>query len=256
MARAIWKAAVRFGPVSVPVKLYPAVVDTRVHSHLVHDADHQRLEQRMVCPEEDVVVDRAETVKGYEIADHEYVVVHPGELDILEPEASREIEVVEFVDASRVDPRYLDRTYFLGPDDDEQTYANLAAGLEQTRLAGMCRWVMREKAYIGVLESRDGLLRLITHRYADEIVPADSLEIRRAEPSLREKTIARRLVEELKEPFQPEQYQDEYEARLQSLVEQKARGREVALPRPRKPEPTREEELTSVLERSLDALRK
>lgn len=256
MSRAIWKASVRFGPVSVPVKLYPAVVDTRVHAHLIHDTDRQRLQQRMVCPAEDVVVDRAETVKGYEIADNEYVVVHPGELDILEPAAAREIEVVEFVDASHVDPRYLDRTYFLGPGDDEQMYVNLAAALEQTKLAGMCRWVMREKAYIGVLESRDGLVRLITHRYADEIVPADALEIGRAEPSLREKTIARRLVEELKEPFQPEQYHDEYEAKLQSLVEQKARGKTVTLPRPRKPEPTGAEELARVLERSLDALRK
>ncbi len=256
MSRAIWKASVRFGPVSVPVKLYPAVVDTRVHSHLLHEVDRQRLQQRMVCPAEDVVVDRAETVKGYEIADNEYVVVHPGELDILQPEASREIEVVEFVDAGHVDPRYLERTYFLGPGDDAQMYVNLAAALEQTKLAGMCRWVMREKAYIGVLESRAGSLRLITHRYADEIVPADALEIRRGEPSLREKTIARRLVEELKEPFQPEQYHDEYEAKLESLVEQKAKGKEVTLPRPRKPEPTREEELARVLERSLDALRK
>jgi DNA end-binding protein Ku len=256
MSRAVWKASVRFGPVGVPVKLYPAVVDTRVHSHLLHDTDRQRLQQRMVCPAGDVVVDPAETVKGYEIADNEYVVVHPGELDILEPQASREIEVVEFVDAGHVDPRYLDRTYFLGPDDDEQMYVNLAAALEQTKLAGVCRWVMRDKAYIGVLGSRDGLLRLITHRYAEEIVPADALEIRRAEPSLREKTIARRLVEELKEPFQPEQYHDEYEARLQSLIEQKARGKTVTLPRPRKPEPTPEEELASVLERSLDTLRK
>jgi DNA end-binding protein Ku len=242
--------------VNVPVKLYPAVVDTRVHAHLIHDTDRQRLQQRMVCPAEDVAVDRDETVKGYEIADNEYVVVHPGELDILQPEASREIEVVEFVDAGRVDPRYLDRTYFLGPDDDEQMYVDLAAGLEKTKLAGMCRWVMRDQSYLGVLASREGLLSLVTHRYAGEIVSAEALEIRRAEPSLREKTIAHRLVEELEEPFQPEQYHDEYEARLQSLVDQKARGRQVALPRAWKPEPTREEDLVKVLEKSLGALKK
>jgi DNA end-binding protein Ku len=256
VARAIWRALVRFAPVSVPVKLYPAVVDTRVHAHLIHDTDRQRLQQRMVYSEEDTVVDRAETVKGYEVEDNRYVIVEPGELDVLEPHASREIEVVEFVDACHVDPRFLDRTYSLGPDEDEQMYVNLAESLRQTGQAGMCRWVMRDKSYVGVLEQQDGLLSVTTHRDADEVVPADALPIKRIEPSRREKAIARNLVAELVEPFRPEQYHDEYEAKLQSLIDQKAKGKEVKLPRPKKPVPTKEEDLIGVLERSLEALRK
>lgn len=257
MTRAMWKASIRFGPVDVPVKLYPAVMDIRLHAHLLHDADRHRLEQRMVCPAEDVVVDHEETVKGYEINENEYVVVDPAELQVLEPQSSREIEVVEFVDATQVDPRYLDRTYFLGPDDDEQMYVNLAESLNQTELAGMCRWVMRNRAYVGVLRGwQDGLLCLTTHRYADEIVPADSLEVKRVEPSQRESAIATNLVRELEEPFRPEQYHDEHEVKLRNLIEQKARGKEVKLPRPKKPAPTKEEDLVGVLERSLDALRK
>ncbi len=256
MARAIWKAALRFGPVSVPVKLYPAVKDTRVHSHLIHDKDRQRLQQRMVCPEDDAVVEPRETVKGYEIQEDQYVVVDPHELDMLEPRGSREIEVMEFVDAKHVDPRYLDRTYFLGPDTDEAMYVNLAESLHQTALAGMCRWVMRDKAYVGVLEQRDGLLSLITHRYADEVVPADALELERAESAKKEIAIARNLVEEMTEEFHPEQYQDEYEAKLRHLIDEKAQGKEVKLPKPKRPTPTREEDLVGVLQRSLESLRK
>ncbi len=256
MARAMWKGSIRFGPVDVPVKLYPAVMDIRVHSHLLHDADRQRLEERMVCPLEDAVVSHEETAKGYEIDENEYVVIDPQELTMLEPKASREIEVVEFVDAGQVDPRYLDRTYFLGPDEDEQMYVNLAESLRQTKLAGMCRWVMRNKAYVGVLDAQDGLLCLTTHRYAEEIAPAEALEVKRIEPSRRESTIATNLVKELQEPFQPGQYHDEYEAKLRNLIDQKAKGKEVKLPRPKKPAPTKEEDLVGVLERSLDALKK
>jgi len=256
MPRAIWKAFVEFGPVSVPVKLYTAVKDVRPHSHLLHDADRQRLQQKMVCSEEETTVERDETVKGYEVSRNEYVVVDPHELDALEPEPSRGIRVVEFVEADQVDPRYLDRTFFLGPDDDEQMYVNLAESLRQTKRAGMCRWVMRDKSYVGVLQARDGLLRLITHRHADEVVPQDSLTIKRVEPSKREVAIARNLVKELGEPFQPEQYHDEYEAKLRHLIEQKAQGKEVKLPKAKPAASTKDEDLVGVLEQSLKTLKR
>ena len=182
MARAIWKALIRFGPVSVPVKLYSVEKDVRRHTHLLHDEDRERLEQRMVCSQDQTTVGRGETIKGYEIDKDQYVLVDPDELDVLEPEGSREIEVSEFVEAGKVDPRYLDRTYFLGPDQDEQMYVNLARSLEQAGWAGMCRWVMRSKAYLGVLQHRDGLLSLTTHHYADEVVPEEDLEFQRVRP--------------------------------------------------------------------------
>jgi len=256
MTRAIWKAFIQFGPVSVPVKLYTAVRDVRPHSHLLHDRDRQRLQQRLVCSEEATTVAQDETVKGYEVNENEYVVVDPHELDALEPEPSREIRVVEFVEAGEVDPRYLDRTFFLGPDGDDQMYVNLTESLRQTKRAGMCRWVMRDRSYVGVLQERDGLLRLMTHRHADEVVREDSLTMTRAEPSKREVAIAGNLVEELEEPFQPERYHDEYEAKLRNLIEQKAQGKEVRLPRPMPVAPTKDEDLVGVLERSLNALKR
>jgi len=133
MLRAIWKASIQFGPVSMLVKLYPAVKDIRRHSHLLHDQDRERLQQCMVCPEEDAVVDQNEMVKGYEVHESEYVVVEPTDLDALEPETSREIQVMQFVEAGQVDPRYLDRAYFLGPGGDEQMYVDLEESLARTR---------------------------------------------------------------------------------------------------------------------------
>jgi len=256
VARALWKGTIRFGPVRVPVKLYTAVRDTGVHSHLIHDADRQRLQQRMVCPQDEAVVDQEQTIKGYEIEEDQYVVVEPRELEVLEPEASRDIEVMEFIGAGKVDARYLDRTYFLGPDQDEAVYVNLAESLKQTGLAGMGRWVMRGKSYLGVLEQRDGVLSLITHRYADEVVPADSLEFQRVEPTKKETTLAKNLVDELTDEFHPEQYHNEYEAKLRSLIEAKAQGQEVRLPKPEKVAPTKEEDLVGVLQRSLETLKK
>jgi DNA end-binding protein Ku len=256
MPRAIWKAFIQFESVNVPVKLYPAVKDVRPRSHLLHDRDRHRLQQRMFCPEENAAVEPNETAKGYEISKNEFVMIDPAELNVLQPAPSREIRGVAFVEAATVDPRYLDRTYYLGPDGDDQAYVNLAESLRQTALAGMCRWVMRDRSYVGVLQYRDGMLSLTTHRYADEVVPQESLEIERIEPSKREMTVAENLVRELEEPFQPEQYHDEYEAKLRNLIEQKAQGREVRLPKPKPPAPTVERDLVGVLERSLETVKR
>ena len=206
MARAIWKGRIQFETVDVPVKLYTAVGDIAVHSHLLHDQDYSRLQQRMVCPEDNVVVPPEETVKGYEIATGEYVVIESDELDFAEPQASRQIEVMEFVEAHEIDDRFLDRTYYLGPDGDEQGYVDLLQSLKETGAAGMCKWVMRRRAYVGVLAAAGDVLTLTMHRYAGEIVPEDAFELEDVDISEKEMQIAERLIHELAETFEPQKY--------------------------------------------------
>jgi len=254
MIRAIWKGAVRFGPVRVPVKLYTAVEDTRVHANLLHDADRQRLEQRMVCAAEDRAVEREEIVKGYPLDGQHFVEVEAEELEALTPPSSREIEVIDFVPTGQADARYFDRTYYLGPDGQEQNYADLAASLSQSGLAGVCRWVMRKKAYLGLLQCSGQTMSLTTCRYPDEVVSEDDLSIAQASVGEKEQKAALQLIGAMVDDFRPEAYTDEYQDRLKALIDQKARGEEIKIARPAKIHKTKEENLLGTLEGSLAAL--
>jgi len=159
------------------------------------------------------------------------------------------------VEVGRIDDRCLDRTYYLGPDGDEQAYGDLMQSLRETAGAGMCRWVMRKKSYVGVLRSAADILTLTTHRYAGEIVPEDSFELEQADISEREMDIAERLIAELEEPFEPARYKDEYQIKLQKLIEEKAQGHKPELPALEAVEATEDDQLLIALEKSLESLK-
>ena len=256
MPHAVWKGRIQFGPVDLPVKLYSALSDIAVHSNLLHDQDSSPLQQKMVCSQDNKVVPPDEYSKGYEISTDQFVIVEPDEFDFLEPQSSRNIQVTEFVDIAQLDDRYLDRTYYLGPDSDDQIYVNFAQSMKNSKLAGLCQWVMRKKSYLGVLIFENDILTLTTHRYADEIIPTDSFKLDDVKISPKELTIAKNLIAELEEKFQPEKYHDEYQAKLQKLIEQKAKGEKIELPALEKIKETDDKQLLDALEKSLKSLKK
>jgi DNA end-binding protein Ku len=223
---------------------------------MLHDQDKVRLQQKMVCRQEEIIVERDEMVKGYQVHPGEYVVVDPDELEELDPQASRDIEVEEFVTLKEIDPRYLDRVYYLGSDSSDQVYVNLAEALKKSKTAGICRWTMRKKSYLGILQNVDGILYLTTHRFRDEVSGTDEYDIPQVKTSKKEKDIAKNLIAELTEPFNPEDYHDEYQAELKKLVQAKAQGKEVELPKVKKKKAAPETDLSAILEKSLSSLKK
>jgi len=135
-ARALYKASIRFGGFAVPVKLYTAVGDIRIHFRLLHDADKEPLRREMICPVHEAPVPPEHRVKGYPVAGDEYVVLTPEELESIAPESSRRIELTGCVDAAAIDPRWLERTYYLGPDGKGGAYAALAQALRDAAAKG------------------------------------------------------------------------------------------------------------------------
>ncbi len=254
--KAIWKGRITFGGVNVPVKLYTAVNDFRTHYHLLHDRDQQRLEQRLFCAARDTVVNRSDTVRGFEIRKGEYVLVEHEELEKFEPEKSTTIEITEFVEAREVDSRYIEKAYYLGPDIDKQVFVNLLESLKETNLAGVCRWSMRKESYCGLLEAGERTLELVVHRSADQVIPEDSFKIETVEVSAKERSIAARLIAELGGEFNPQDYHDEYQAKLRDLIDRKARGNIVKFPAARKQKITSDNELLHALEKSVKSLGK
>ena len=255
-SRALWKSSIRFGAVSVPVKLYAAVAEHGVHFHLLHAKDGARVEQRLVNPKTGKPVEPEDARRGYPIARDEYVILEADEVAALAPETSREIEITRFVPRDALAPAWYERPYHLGPDGDAGSYVALAEALAERARIGIARWVLRGRHHAGALRPRDGGLVLIELRNREEVVTADELAPPEARaPDARELALAEQLVGALAGEFAPERFREEYQERVRALVEAKARGKKPKLaPLPKKRRGGAA--LESALERSLAALKK
>jgi DNA end-binding protein Ku len=212
-ARAIWKGTVKIGTQSVPVKLYSAVTDRSVHFRLLHKTDHEPVKQQLISADTGDAVEYASVRKAFPVTRGRLVLLEKEELEELQPEDSRDIEVTRFVDPAELDHRLYQRPYYLGPDGSTKAYFAAAAALEKKNKQGIARWTMRDKQYVGALLVEDGYLMLITLRHADEIIAADALKPPGGrELQQRELQMAEQLLTALHGPFDPSKFKDEYRA--------------------------------------------
>lgn len=251
-ARAIYKARIVFGGIDVPVKLYSAVQDRSVHFRLLHEKDLQPVKQQMVNPETGDVVDYSEVHRAYQTEDGDLVMLEEEELEELEPEPSREVEITHFVPPDAITHQWYDRPYFLGPDGDDVAYFTLAEAISKQEVEGVARWVMRGKEYVGALRVEGEHLMLMTLRHVGEVVPASALEAPGGRAlDKREVNMATQLVAALEDELDMTAYRDEYRERVMELIEAKGAGKVVKFPKaPRKQAET---SLTDMLEASLSA---
>ena len=232
-ARAIGTATISFGLVSIPTKLFTTNESSGdIHFNMLHDADGARLKQQYVCTKCNEIVDRDHTVKGYEHAKGQYVVLSAEELKALDAVATQTIALEEFVPASAVDPLYVEKSYYLGPDKGgERAYKLLHDAMLETGLVGVASYSARGKQYIVSLRPfQDGL---IVHqlRYAQEVKPwaevpvGDLPELKPAELQL-----AKQIIQQIAaETFTPEKYKDEVQARMMDLIQKKVEGQEITV---------------------------
>ena len=249
--RAIWKGNIRFGDVDVPVKLHTAVKEERIQFHLLHRRDHFKLKQQMICAFEKVTVPAEEQARGFELEEGKYILIDPAELEQIEPEESRMIEVREFVKTGQIDPVFLERVYYLEPDIHVRKYNGLAAVLKEMDLAGICTWTMRKRSYFGALQAGNRVLRLNTLHYADEVISTKSLGLPDVALSEKELKVGSDLINQLSGPFEPEKYENEHQKKLQDLIDKKARGEKIVIFRPKRHKTTTSDTLLKTLEASL-----
>lgn len=232
-ARSIGTATISFGLVSIPTKLYTTnETSGDIHFNMLHDADGARLKQQYICTKCNEVVDREHTVKGYEHTKGQYVVFTAEELKALDAVASQTIALEEFVPAAAVDPLFVEKSYYLGPDKGgERAYKLIRDAMLETDLVGIASYSARGKQYIVCLRPfREGLI-LHQLRYAQEVkdwaeVPMPDLpELKPQEVSL-----AKQIIQQIAhETFAPEKYKDEVQERMMQLINQKVEGQEITV---------------------------
>ena len=232
-ARAIWKGRLVLGEHEVPVKMYSAVEDQVVHFHLLHEKDLAPVEQRIVRKDNGREVPKEAQRKAFPLDDARAVILEPDELETLQPEADRAIQLLRFVPRDALGDPWFDRPYFLGPDDDDGAYFALAQAIDEKGRIGIARWVMREKRYLGALSVSDGYLQMTTLRRADQVLTLPAIRPDKARtPSDAEAKLAEQLVETISGAFEPEQWHNEYRERLAELIEAKAKGAKLRLVKP------------------------
>jgi DNA end-binding protein Ku len=223
---------ISFGLVSIPVRLYTAAGSANVAFNQLHGVCGSRIRQQTFCPKCNRTVERAELVRGYEFAKDQYVQVKDEELKALEGEASKIIDIAEFVPLADVDPIYFEKTYYLGPDKGgEKPYRLLADAMEKAGQVALAKYVMRGKESLVLIRPAQGGLMLHTMYFADEVRNFDEIDkgqsakIREGELDL-----ALQLIDGLaSETFSPDRYADEYRHRVLGMINQKVEGQEITI---------------------------
>jgi DNA end-binding protein Ku len=229
-AHSIGSGTISFGLVSIPIRMFSAASSGGVSFNQLHQKCGGRIRQQQICPTCNEVVERTALVKGYEFAKDQYVQFTEEELKALEGEASKMIDIAEFVPLAQVDPIYFEKTYYLGPDKGgEKAYRLLTDAMMKSQRVALAKYVMRGKENLVLIRPSQSGLMLHTMYFADEIRDFGEVE-KGGEAKLKpgELELAERLVGELtSEAFRPEKYADEYRTRVLEAVESKVEGKEV-----------------------------
>jgi len=231
MATAIWKGSITFGLVSIPIRLYAAARPRRIALHQLHNKCHTRLKQPLFCPTCNRFVERSEVVKGFEYEKGQYVLIEPDEIKKITPPSGRTMDIMAFVDESQVDPIYFDSSFLAVPEPEgAKAYRLLTKALEDTNRMGVAKLTMHQREYTVFLRPRKRGLTLHTMFYSNEIAAVPEYgKYDDTKLNPQEVKLAEQLVQTLAADFNPKEYRDEFQERLNALIEAKLRGHSIAV---------------------------
>jgi DNA end-binding protein Ku len=254
--RPIWKGAISFGLVNIPVSLYPGTKSARrIEFDMLREKDLSRIRYKRVAEADGQEVPYEQIVKGYEYDKGNYVVVTKDDFEKVALKSNQTVDIKEFVDLADIDPRFFDEPYIMAPEKGgAKAYALLRESLAQTGKAGIAKVVLRPpREKLAVVKPLGDLLVLETMHFADELREPSEIDIPKTDIGRKELDMATSLVKTMAGKWKPEKYHDEYREALMSLIEEKVKAGGKAAPgaKTKAPSATRIVDLVSVLEQSL-----
>ena len=256
MPRTIWKGALSFGLVNIPVGVYPATSDKSIHFNQFEEGTSDRIRYKRVNERtgEDVSNDRI--VRGFDLGGGEYVILSEEELESAEPKKSRQIEISDFVSQPDIDPVFFRASYYLAPEGagSDKAYALLRRAMSEAGRIGIATMVMRNKEYLVAIRPEDDALALHTMYFSDEVrSPGKELpELpENGEVSDRELSMAQLLIESMESDWDPDRFRDTHREKVEQLIEEKRQGHEIVIQEG--PEPAKVVDLMEALNASIKA---
>lgn len=228
----IFRGSISFGLVHIPIKLYSATEEKSIKLRFLHNVCHHPIRYQKMCPVCETEVNQTEIVKGYEYDQGKFVILEKDELEALEHERNRNIEIIDFVHLNDIDPIYFNRSYYVGPNENgEKAFALLRKAMDDSGKIGVAKITMRSKQHLAVIRVYQNGLVLETIHYPDEIrdvahVPAlpEKMDLNQKELDM-----AVQLIDQLTTDFEPEKYTDEYRTKLHELIQSKIMGDEIKI---------------------------
>jgi DNA end-binding protein Ku len=254
--RSMWKGAISFGLVTIPVAVYPATEEKGLKFNQLHDEDMGRIRYKRVCSVDGEEVEFEHIVKGFEVEKDRYVIVTDDDLDAVPVESSRAIDIQQFVALDEIDPMLFKKSYYLVPDETgARAYALLRKALAEENKVGIAKVSFRDKEHLAALRFKDEVFVLETMFWPDEVRAAEFDTIGGRE-KIRDNEVemAKALIENLTEPWNPEAFKDEYREALLEIVEKKLAGEPIEAPT--EAAPARVVDLMEALKASVEAAKK
>ncbi len=237
--RTIWKGALSFGLVNIPVGLYPATSDKSIHFNQFEEGTSDRIRYKKVNERTGDEVSQDRIVRGFDLGGGEYVIMSDEELESAEPKKSRQIEISDFVESADIDPVYFRSSYYLAPEGAgaDKAYALLRQAMAEAGRIGIATLVMRNKEYLVAIRPEDEALALHTMYFDDEVrSPTRDLDLPEAdEVSDRELSMAQLLIESMESDWDPGRYHDTHREKVEALIEEKRQGHEIVIQEPEAP---------------------
>jgi DNA end-binding protein Ku len=232
MPSALWKGHITFGLISIPIRLFAAAREERTHFHEIHRECGTRIHYQLYCPYDERVVTREEVALGYEIDKDKFVLVEPSELKKMQPKSSKVMEILQFAKVDEVDPIYFETSYFcVAEEGGRRAYDLLLRTLEQMKYAAVARITLHQREHVVIIRPYLQGLTIHTIYYANEIRKIEQYKQPHAKDIKKQEiALGEQFAKTLVKPFRPEEYRNEYEARVRQLIESKAKGH--AAPKP------------------------
>jgi DNA end-binding protein Ku len=251
--QSIWKGAISFGLVTIPVGLYSATEDKKAKFKQLREGDHSPIRYKRVAETDGEEVEYSKIVRGYEIEKGKYVIFTKEELNAIGKTLAGTVEVVQFVDSTEIDPIYFKKSYYLAPDKTGvKAYKLLLHSLKEENKVGIAKVAIREREYMAIVRPEDDVILLETMFWPDEVrEPAfETLEVE-VEPTKEELKMAKMIIDNLSTPFDPSAWHDKSREAVEEMAAQKAEGHEIVAPDT--PEPTKVVDLLDALKASVEA---
>ena len=252
--RPLRNATISFGLVSIPVRFYTATKSEDVHFNLLHESCGTRVQRKWWCPHHEKIVGSDELIRGYAITKNKYVTFTDEEIESLETDDNRALEITEFLDISQIDPVFFEKAYFLGPaSGGGKTYKLLATAMKKENKVALARWVAANREHLVLIRPYENGLILHTMYYADEVRDFGAMDVEDARVTEKEVKLAEMLIGELSEPkFNPLRYKDDYRERLLGRIKAKSQGKTIVSEEPEEEKGGEVIDIMEALRRSLE----
>lgn len=250
MPRAIWKGGISFGLVYIPVKLYSGATRHDVDLNMIREEDKCPIKYVRVCQHDGKEVPWNDIAKGFKMDDY-YIIIKDEDFKKASRGKSESIDIMEFVKTTEINPRYFEKPYLLEPEKGAgKTYNLLRQAIMKSKMAGLAKFVLRNREHLALLMADENVLYLTQMRFHDELRTPDDLKIPDTSPSKQELDMAMQLIKGMTTEFKPEKFKDTYQETLKKIIDAKAKHKEVKAPKKKKEEPAMED-LMEQLKKSL-----